>query len=237
MINALEKVVYPNGKTQSLAEIGGAVEGLSALIDEVDRNTSAIGSITSQLSALVSDVNTNTSAIASINQQLGQLVGDWTLLATDTQSKNLEYISDIVIPIANLLSAIEHKEVLFNYVCKKDDASGRVDFAFQDIIDGDILRANILLSDTQNDLSVPAGSSCYSPGPHTIVDNKEFMYGAFFSYMRDAQGNTYFRVQHKIYNLTGNYNCTFSIYVKDKPTPPTRTVKKKAVVKKKGETT
>lgn len=214
MINALEKVVYPNGKTQSLAEIGGAVEGLSALIDEVDKNTSAI---------------------SSINQQLGQLMGDWTVLATDTKSRSLEYISSMDIAIPNLLDAIEHKEVLFNYVCKKDDAGGRVDFAFQDIIDGDILRANITLSDTPNNLTIPAGSSCYSPGPHTISDNKEFMYGAFFTFVRNSQGSTYFRVEHKIYDNVSTYNCTFTIYVKDKPTPPTRTAKKKATVKKKGD--
>lgn len=83
MINALEKVVYPNGKTQSLAEIGGAVEGLSALIDEVDRNTSAISSITSQLSALVSDVADNTSAITSIQNTLTILVGQSVEVTAD----------------------------------------------------------------------------------------------------------------------------------------------------------
>lgn len=91
MINALEKVVYPNGKTQSLAEIGGAVEGLSALIDEVDKNTSAISSITSQLSALVEDVNTNTSAITSINTQLSGLVSkDITTIGVHPGSKIFE---------------------------------------------------------------------------------------------------------------------------------------------------
>lgn len=234
MINALEKVVYPNGKTQSLAEIGGAVEGLSALIDEVDKNTSAISSITSQLSALVADVDTNTSAIRSINQQLGQLVGDWTLLGTTTAVKNLEYISSIDVEIADLLSEIENKEILFNFVCKNDQY-GTVGYGFQDIIDGDILRANIALSDSQTDIQVNAGSACYSAGPHPVPqDNVTFMYGAFFSYVA-ASSSKKFRVQYRFYDLAGDYHCTFSIYVKDKPTPPTRTAKKKAIAKKKGD--
>lgn len=235
MINALEKVVYPNGKTQSLAEIGGAVEGLSALIDEVDKNTSAISSITSQLSALVADVDTNTSAISSINQQLGQLIGDWTLLGTVTAVKDLEFISSTDVVIPDLLSEIKNKEILFNYVCKSDQW-GSVPFGFQDIIDGDILRANIALSDSQTDIQVNAGSACYSPGPHPLPQsNNTFMYGAFFSYAASSSSKM-FRVQHKFYDVAGDFHCTFSIYVKDKPTPPTRTAKKKAVVKKKGDT-
>lgn len=72
MINALEKVVYPNGKTKAIADlIPGSV---SSIIDEVHNNTSAIASITSQLSTLVGEVNTNTSAITAINAKLTQIL-------------------------------------------------------------------------------------------------------------------------------------------------------------------
>ena len=68
MLNALEKVMYPNGKAKALGDIvSGSV---SSIIDEVHANTSAISSITAQLSALVDDVGTNTSAITTINNKL-----------------------------------------------------------------------------------------------------------------------------------------------------------------------
>lgn len=74
MLNALEKVMYPNGTARALGDIvSGSV---SSIIDEVHANTSAITSITAQLSALVDDVGTNTSAISAINTKLGDLTYD-----------------------------------------------------------------------------------------------------------------------------------------------------------------
>lgn len=74
MLNALEKVMYPNGKIKALGDITSG--SVSSIIDEVHANTSAITSITAQLSALVDDVGTNTSAITSINTKLGHLTYD-----------------------------------------------------------------------------------------------------------------------------------------------------------------
>lgn len=230
MINALEKVVYPNGKTQSLAEIGGAVEGLSALIDEVDRNTSAISSITSQLSALVSDVNTNTSAIASINQQLGQLVGDWTLLASDSvyDTGSGAFSKNIAI---NDITALQGKDILLDVFIQLEEIEGypsNIVGSYQLRVDGDIL---------VNDWNKTFATTQGKPIGGYISDFVHVSNGSnqavIFSYYQKNGLNGFSAESLK--DSVGQ-RLIFSIYTKTKPTPTTRTAKKKAVVKKKGET-
>lgn len=228
MINALEKVVYPNGKTQSLAEIGGAVEGLSALIDEVDRNTSAITSITSQLSALVSDVNTNTSAIASINTQLGQMMEDWSLLGeSDDTIVVTETYSDARYSMDDPFNSLKNKDVMI--ILKITDTSGSPakDTFRSFLFDGSLLAAfhgtrlsHVLVGST----SEWSGSS----GSTNI-----YKASIYVSNANTASKGCYTRVWN---NMSTNITAKISIYTKTKPTPPTRTVKKKANAKKKGET-
>ena len=228
MINALEKVVYPNGKTQSLAEIGGAVEGLSALIDEVDRNTSAITSITAQLSALVSDVNTNTSAITSINSQLGQLMGDWTLLGqSDDTIIATETYGDARYSMDDPFNSFENKDVMI--ILKVTDTSGSPakDTFRTFIFDGSLLnsfhgmrQSHVLVGSTSEWSGSSGGTSVYKAS-------------IYVSNANSASKGCYTRVWN---NMGTNITAKLSIYTKTKPTPPTRTAKKKAVVKKKGET-
>lgn len=221
MINALEKVVYPNGKTQSLAEIGGAVEGLSALIDEVDKNTSAITSITSQLSALVSDVNTNTSAISSITSQLSGVVDDgWTLLDKQTSSSISSGSFGMADVTLSNLDDLKNKlfymvgEVAANNTFSEDKAYITAE------IDGD------LLYEIQSNNPMALKSVTFSGDPSHLANLILSFYGSTTKSFRvtcwENTGSTLF--------------ARISVYYRNKPTPPARTLKKKAVVKKKGET-
>lgn len=219
MINALEKVVYPNGKTQSLAEIGGAVEGLSALIDEVDKNTSAITSITSQLSALVDGVSTNTSAIASIQHQLSGVVDDgWTLVGRQTSSTIATGSSGS----ANIeLSDLDYlKNKIFFIIGEVIPLNSSEKAAFTTAeIDGD------LLFSIQGNRPMALKSVIYVGG----LTNLSNLILSFYGSVTKS-----FRVTC---NQNANYSCNahIEVYYKTKPTPPTRTAKKKAVVKKKGD--
>lgn len=236
MINALEKVVYPNGKTQSLAEIGGAVEGLSALIDEVDKNTSAITSITSQLSALVADVDTNTSAISSINQQLGQLVGDWTLYNTAYRRAGAsDYLNSARIDFADV-NDFANKDILLNVLTQDETTEGtpkRVLGSYQMRVDGDVLLDNFSKEPTHNTTPKFLGGVLTNAGQKT-VNTTTYNLGVYFTFAQDSSGGGFFIANSSL--TDSYYRLTFNIYTKDKPTPPTRTAKKKAVVKKKGET-
>ena len=229
MINALEKVVYPNGKTQSLAEIGGAVEGLSALIDEVDRNTSAITSITAQLSALVSDVDTNTSAISSINTQLGQLMSDWTKIydndaaSTSSQSKGIKV--DIAIENENIFDYFTNKEVCIENIITFSNVNYYSEI-FVDHFDGDMLRdMSTHLFNAESPVNLIGCSSPTEGGTSNA---------AGISYLIYANKIGLVGTSSLIMVNSGRIVKT-RIYTKTKPTPPTRTAKKKAVVKKKGD--
>lgn len=208
MINALEKVVYPNGKTQSLAEIGGAVEGLSALIDEVDKNTSAI---------------------AAINQQLGQLVGDWTLLASDSvyRTESGGFSKSIAI---NNITALQGKDILLDAFIQLEEIEGspsNIVGSYQLRVDGDILVNdwNKTFARTQ---SKPIGGYISELEHNSNGSNQ----AVIFSYYQ-TNGSNGFGV--KTLKSSVGQRLIFSIYTKDKPTPPTRTAKKKAVAKKKGD--
>lgn len=208
MINALEKVVYPNGKTQSLAEIGGAVQGLSALIDEVDKNTSAI---------------------SAINQQLGQLVGDWTLLSSDssrsTSAAGSKYIA------INDISALQGKDILLDVFIQLEEIEGMpsdILGSYQLRVDGDILVNDWDKTFAKNQ-GRPIGGYIEDFSHVSNGSNR----GVIFEYAQKNGSNSF-----QVTCLMGNYpyRIIFSIYTKNKPTPPTRTAKKKAVAKKKGET-
>lgn len=53
MLNALEKVMYPNGKTKALGDITSG--SVSSIIDEVHTNTSAISAINEKLAGITKD--------------------------------------------------------------------------------------------------------------------------------------------------------------------------------------
>lgn len=203
MINALEKVVYPNGKTQSLAEIGGAVEGLSALIDEVDKNTSAISSITSQLAGLVD----NWQVYHEFEKESITPQAQTNFTNNDT-SLNADFFRD---------KKIKVKIYVYNGGGTKYEALSTF------VIDGNEIY----------DYFNSSGGSTFGVFPGTLLSGTTYSETskAFLIVYLNPGSTSYIGV--RILNgSSGSYPVKVTIYT---ITPPTRTAKKKAVVKKKGD--
>ena len=81
MLNALEKVMYPNGKTKALGDITSG--SVSSIIDEVHNNTSAISAINNKLEHLTYDSETEKYNMSSGLNVRWHLVAQHHLRAND----------------------------------------------------------------------------------------------------------------------------------------------------------